>query len=295
MAKRFSDSEKWKKPFIRALDAPCKLLWLYILDECDHAGIWQVDFDVAELKIGIKLNQEEALKNLGEKIVLLEDGKKWFIPDFIIFQYGELDPKNRVHNSAIKILDRNNIDLLTLKIKERISPLQGVKDKYMDKDKDKDEGGVGETEYPKVYAEVWDNSKPQKVEITDKKEFPPAPIHQRLVVEKKELVNQVAVYFGFTETANFDKIRIIHDFLGVLTHTGKDEYFEKQITAYAEYKRLSEEIKHSFSNFIGTAKELYLDGGWNAENWEDKLATFKQTHNRNRITAHSGGKKTSFK
>jgi len=50
MAKRFTDTDKWKKTFIRTMKAPYKLLWLYILDECDHAGIWQVDFDVDEIK-----------------------------------------------------------------------------------------------------------------------------------------------------------------------------------------------------------------------------------------------------
>jgi len=61
MAKRFTDTDKWKKPFIRCMKAPYKLLWIYILDECDHAGIWHVDFDVAEIKIGEKLNLEFAL------------------------------------------------------------------------------------------------------------------------------------------------------------------------------------------------------------------------------------------
>jgi hypothetical protein len=135
MSKRFTDTEKWKKPFIRNLKAPYKLLWLYILDECDHAGIWQVDFDVAQIKIGEKLNYQTALKYLSDKVVPFSGGEKWFIPEFIEFQYGALNPENRAHNSVLQILKKYNI----LKIdKPLTSPLQGAADEAMDMDMDKD-------------------------------------------------------------------------------------------------------------------------------------------------------------
>lgn len=130
MAKRFTDSDKWKKPLIRSLQAPYKLLWLYILDDCDHAGIWQVDMPVAEIRIGEKLDEKEAIKSFGDKIVVIDNGEKWFIKDFIEFQYGELNPTNRVHESVLTILKK-------YKIKEHISPLQRAKDKDKDKEKDK--------------------------------------------------------------------------------------------------------------------------------------------------------------
>jgi hypothetical protein len=47
MAKRFTDSEKWKKPFIKKLPMQYKLLWFYLLDDCNHAGVWQVDLEIA--------------------------------------------------------------------------------------------------------------------------------------------------------------------------------------------------------------------------------------------------------
>jgi hypothetical protein len=136
MAKRFTDTEKWKKPFIRTMKAPYKLLWLYILDECDHAGIWQVDPEVAQLKIGEKIKLSEALNSLSSKIIVFAGGEKWFIPDFIDFQYGKLNPENRAHNSVIQILMKYN--LLDGDYKPLTSPLQGAMDKDMDMDKDKD-------------------------------------------------------------------------------------------------------------------------------------------------------------
>lgn len=135
MAKRFSDTDKWKKPFIRSLEAPYKLLWFYILDDCDHAGIWHVDFDVAQIRIGLNINATGAINAFGDKIKVLDNGNKWFISDFIEFQYGtELNPKNKVHASAIEILKKNSV----YEFKGLGSPLDEAKDKDKDKDMDKD-------------------------------------------------------------------------------------------------------------------------------------------------------------
>jgi len=112
------------------MKAPYKLLWLYILDECDHAGIWQVDLEVAEIKIGEKLNLATAISCFEGKIYVFDSGQKWYIPDFIDFQYGKLNELNRAHNSVINILEKYGL----LEIKPLTSPLQG------DKDKDKGDG-----------------------------------------------------------------------------------------------------------------------------------------------------------
>lgn len=136
MAKRFTDTERWKKPFIRSLQAPYKLLWFYICDDCDHAGIWQVDLDVAQIRIGEQFNVKDALAAFGDKVISFDNGTKWFIPSFIEFQYGELKDNNRVHDSVIKILKKYN--LIDNKNKTLSSPLQGDKDKDKDKDKYKD-------------------------------------------------------------------------------------------------------------------------------------------------------------
>jgi hypothetical protein len=132
MAKRFTDTEKWKKPFIRSLKAPYKLLWLYVCDDCDHSGIWQVDIEVAQIRIGEKLDEQKALEYFGDKIIPLENNTKWFIPSFIEFQYPSgLSENNKAHTGIIKNLERykEQID----NYKPLISPLQGDKDMVMDK------------------------------------------------------------------------------------------------------------------------------------------------------------------
>jgi hypothetical protein len=109
MAKRFTDSDKWKKPFIRSLEGPYKLLWFYIIDDCDHAGIWQVDFEVACIRTGQQLDEKKALELFGDRIEIFHGGAKWFLKDFISFQYGELNEKNRLHLSVINILKKNEV------------------------------------------------------------------------------------------------------------------------------------------------------------------------------------------
>ncbi len=133
MAKRFTDTDKWKKPFIRSMKAPYKLLWFYILDECDHAGIWQVDVDVAQIRIGEKIKIADAISAFDGRIIIFDDDQKWFLPDFIDFQYGPLNPANRAHNSVIQKLQR--YDLIDGAYKPLTSPLQGRKDKDKDMDK----------------------------------------------------------------------------------------------------------------------------------------------------------------
>ena len=109
MAKRFTDTDKWKKGFIKRLPAKYKLLWLYILDDCNHAGIWDPDFEVASIRIGSKISEKDASKGLAEQIKIFDGGNKWFIPKFIDFQYGQLNENVNAHKSVIKLLDKYDV------------------------------------------------------------------------------------------------------------------------------------------------------------------------------------------
>ena len=159
MAKRFTDTEKWKKPFIRGLQAPYKLLWLYICDDCDHAGIWQVDIEVAQIRVGEKLDEQQALKFFGDKIVPIENGTKWFIPSFVEFQYPSgLSANNKAHVGIIKILEKyqKQID----DYKPHSSPLHGAKDMDKDKDKEMDKEMDKDKAKPKIAITIpWTSDK----------------------------------------------------------------------------------------------------------------------------------------
>jgi hypothetical protein len=144
MAKRMTDTDKWKKRFVRELSPQHKLLWFYILDDCNHAGIWEVDIEVASIRIGEDLGYDMEKHRhptnfahdmlpqaFLDKIVIFDNGDKWFIPDFIEFQYGELNPNSNVHKSVIQLLERYEIE-------QYLKGSQTLLDTVQDKDKDKD-------------------------------------------------------------------------------------------------------------------------------------------------------------
>lgn len=140
MAKRFTDTNKYKNPFIRGLQGPYKVLWDYLYHDCDHAGIWIVDFEIAQIYVGADLciGRNEALGVFNsdkKRIIEINNGEKWFIPGFIEFQYGKLNKENRAHKSVIDILTKNKIKIDD---KGLVRSLEGCKDKDKDKDKDLD-------------------------------------------------------------------------------------------------------------------------------------------------------------
>ena len=109
MSKRFIDSEIFKSKFLKGLTPEAKLFYIYLFCECDYCGIWKVEMDIAIVRLGIKLNEEELLKSLKGKVVPFDDGAKWFIPKFIKFQYGVLSLESKLHKRVIDSLNKNNL------------------------------------------------------------------------------------------------------------------------------------------------------------------------------------------
>jgi len=152
MAKRMTDTDKWKKRFLRELKPQHKLLWFYILDDCNHAGIWDVDIEVASIRVGEELIYDMLPQAFLDKIVIFDNGDKWFIPEFLEFQYGELNPNSNVHKSVIALLEKYNLE-------GYMKGSQGVQSTLQDKDKDKD--------IVKAKAKVKRFAKPTIEEVSD--------------------------------------------------------------------------------------------------------------------------------
>lgn len=145
MAKRFIDTGFYSSPFVRGLRGPYKALYSYLFLNCDHAGVWQVELDIAAMRLDQKrIDARAALEAFGGKVIELSGGSKWFLVNFIEWQYGELNAANRAHNSVLAILKANGItypfETSTEKkegaSKPLASPLQGAMDMDMDKDMD---------------------------------------------------------------------------------------------------------------------------------------------------------------
>lgn len=110
MSKRFTDNQKYRRHFYRSLPPDVKLFYDFIIHECDHAGIWIVDFELASFLIGKKYKREEVLPYLQSKVYEFDGGKKWFIPAFIKWQYNNnLLLTSKVAASAKAILEEHGL------------------------------------------------------------------------------------------------------------------------------------------------------------------------------------------
>jgi len=145
MPKRFTDSDKWTDPWFRRLSPTMKMFWLYLLDNCDMAGIWDVDIELASYFLGTKLDPQKIDREIDGRVVVIEDGRKWWVPKFIQFQYGELSTQSRVHLKVIQVLDKYglkySVDTVSTDCRRGIdTPKDKDKVQVQDKAKDKKEG-----------------------------------------------------------------------------------------------------------------------------------------------------------
>ena len=111
MSKRHTDTEKWERPWFRKLPPEYKALWLYILDKCDIAGIWYVDFDTASYFIGTTLTYDKSLELLNKQMTVLNSGSKWYVHDYVRFHCGELNSSINFHRAVRQRLIENGLTL----------------------------------------------------------------------------------------------------------------------------------------------------------------------------------------
>lgn len=144
MAKRLSETEIWKEQWHRELPLEYKCFWKYLCDNCDLSGVWAKDTGLASFQIGREIQESNALELFNKdkkRIVVMDGGSKWFIPQFIHFQYGELQDSSPIHKKVIGMLKKQGLfDTLSIGYGKGRHTLQ---DKEEDKDKDKDKGGMG--------------------------------------------------------------------------------------------------------------------------------------------------------
>ena len=111
LAKRFVDTKIWDKQWFRKLRLKQKLLWLYIVTKCDHAGIWDADFEAASFFIGeeVSIKDLDFMSNKVIKVKTKSESEQLFIPDFIEYQYGKLSSTSKPHISVSKRLESKGL------------------------------------------------------------------------------------------------------------------------------------------------------------------------------------------
>lgn len=110
MGKRMTDTAKWDKLWFRTLPLHLKLLWLFICDRCDQAGVWNADFGTASFMIGAPVTETELVKHFGAKLKKISETEYW-IPTFIEFQCGTLSLKSPAHKPIFKLIEKHKLKL----------------------------------------------------------------------------------------------------------------------------------------------------------------------------------------
>jgi hypothetical protein len=85
--KRFRDTELWRKPWYRDNPRTARL-WDYIVDHCDAAGVWHVDWGGASFGTGYldpPLSVDD-LAPLGDRVEIQEGGELLWVRGYIQFQ-----------------------------------------------------------------------------------------------------------------------------------------------------------------------------------------------------------------
>jgi len=153
MANRFTETEKWRDNWYMKLKPRHKIFWIYLLDTCDHAGIWEPNIELANFQIGFKYAEKELLEILKERVC--EINGKWFIPKFIEFQYkctvDQLNIQNKAHLGIINALKKHGIDEGALKGLQRGCEAP----KEQDKEQDKEQERQGIVKGISFFEEIW--------------------------------------------------------------------------------------------------------------------------------------------
>jgi hypothetical protein len=110
MAKRFTDTDKWKDEWYTDLPNDYKIIWQYLLDTCDNAGIYKRNVKLLNIMCNTNVSDTDILNAFKLRVTPISD-EKWIINKFCVFQYGTdfLDSKNKAVISVVNKLIENNL------------------------------------------------------------------------------------------------------------------------------------------------------------------------------------------
>lgn len=121
MSNRFVDTEIWGKGWYCSLSPTYKLMWKYLCDNCNNAGIWSVNFALVQFQLWDKSPLDPANFGVREdgtpRVIPIAGGTKWFMPGFVLFQQSikslaDLNPDIGYHKQIIRLLDIEGINYL---------------------------------------------------------------------------------------------------------------------------------------------------------------------------------------
>jgi hypothetical protein len=111
MAKRFTDTDKWRKNWFTDLTKDEKLLWVYMLDHCDYAGIYEPNWKLTNFMLDT--NFDDFPQSIVKQIEQTNHERRWFISDFIDFQYGVLKMSSPMHKKVYTTITKYGLSVAT--------------------------------------------------------------------------------------------------------------------------------------------------------------------------------------
>ena len=162
MSKRFIDTGLFDDSWFMDLSKDAKLLWIYMITKCNHAGIIEINPKLFNLQTGIK-SYLTVMKELGNRIITVKE-HLFFIPKFIYFQYPEFpNSKVKAQNSAIEILKKYK-----LFNEENLTVRQELGNSYGN-DNDNDNGNDSDNDNGKVSTLIKEYTFEKFWNVYDKK------------------------------------------------------------------------------------------------------------------------------
>ncbi len=218
MSKRFHDTEIWEEDWFIALPRDYRDLWLYMKDTCDHAGIWRPNvtkfnklFDCAvDIKKAVEFFNKDKVR-----VIVLKNGK-WFLCQFVPFQYGTtLNEKNPMHASILTLLRANEVNLTSIRpqieVKETSRrPLEEDTTRVKDKDKEKDiiNKGIIKGEWPHLKNNKFEKAFRDFLEMRQK-------VRKAATLRAQELLLKELHKFSLEEAIKMIEQSIVNSWQGI--------------------------------------------------------------------------------
>ena len=107
MAKRFTDTEKWNDDWYISLTNDYRIIWQWLIDNCNHAGICKRSIRLLNLMCNTNISEDDLINNMEGRVI--KANNNWFIPKFLKFQYANLNSERNVIKSVVKELEKHNL------------------------------------------------------------------------------------------------------------------------------------------------------------------------------------------
>jgi hypothetical protein len=125
--KRFTETDKWRDPWFRSLPPAEKLVFLFVIENCNNAGFYEIDYGLMAFATGLDQSAlQGAIKGLIRGLVNV-DGWVW-VRTFLKHQKNDnLNPENKAHKQIIGLVREQLVRFAKCEeFKNFVAPYKGL-------------------------------------------------------------------------------------------------------------------------------------------------------------------------